>query len=440
MPNPNLPIAGDYNVYVGARYVPLIMGVWSATTAYEPLSVVMFEGNSYTSRTFVPAGVPVTNETYWAATGNYNGQVEQYRQEVVELAKQIVSPARPNLNNRYFLFVGDSYMAPSYNYALLACQNLEIPSDHYYINGVSGAGIVDTTNNTSVISIIRNWVANNPAVVPLITDIFICTGYNDSTQSITKPMIQNSLNTLCDYLDTTFPNTQKNLGMVGFTNSSLTQLVNVSLWYQETWCQHGFNFLSRMSNCLSIYGNLQADKIHPTENGQNWLSRYLTQAILGKPFSFVNYTSIPLSNFSPNTGVTLGEWYLGLYVQEGGAQVQLSCSLNISNLSFTGNQITLGTINNIFGFQDFWLPGQTRIGMNVSSTRNEDLEPLIEDSQGNYPTVNEVVPRAQTIEGNSGYLKLNNNQMIIYYTPIGDINRPFNVNARCSGYYNYFPI
>lgn len=89
MPNPNLPIGGQYNVYTGARYVPLIMGAWSETVAYEPLSVVTYLGNSYTSRTFVPAGVAPTNETYWAATGNYNAQVEQYRQEVEQLAGDV---------------------------------------------------------------------------------------------------------------------------------------------------------------------------------------------------------------------------------------------------------------------------------------------------------------------------------------------------------------
>lgn len=78
-----------YNTYIGARYVPIVMGNWNAETAYEPLSIVMYEGNSYTSRTFVPAGTPVSNETYWALTGNYNAQIEQYRQEVAALQDDV---------------------------------------------------------------------------------------------------------------------------------------------------------------------------------------------------------------------------------------------------------------------------------------------------------------------------------------------------------------
>lgn len=72
--------------YVGARYVPIINGEWDNTKSYDPLIIVTHEGNSYTSRTYVPVGVDILNETYWACTGNYNAQVEAYRQEVEQLS------------------------------------------------------------------------------------------------------------------------------------------------------------------------------------------------------------------------------------------------------------------------------------------------------------------------------------------------------------------
>ena len=70
------------NVYVGHRYVPKIEGEWDKTKLYEPLSIVQYQGNSFTSRQYVPVGVEITNEEYWASTGNYNAQIEQYRQDV----------------------------------------------------------------------------------------------------------------------------------------------------------------------------------------------------------------------------------------------------------------------------------------------------------------------------------------------------------------------
>lgn len=72
-----------YNTYVGARYVPIFDGDWDNTKQYEPLTVVSYQGNSYTSKTYVPTGALITNETYWAKTGNYNAQIEQLYEEVV---------------------------------------------------------------------------------------------------------------------------------------------------------------------------------------------------------------------------------------------------------------------------------------------------------------------------------------------------------------------
>lgn len=54
---------------------------WDKTKTYEPLTIVYYQGNSYTSRQSVPAGVDITDTSYWALTGNYNAQIEQYRKE-----------------------------------------------------------------------------------------------------------------------------------------------------------------------------------------------------------------------------------------------------------------------------------------------------------------------------------------------------------------------
>lgn len=76
---------GSYNTYIGARYVPIFSGQWDNTKSYEPLVIVEYQGNSYTSKTYVPVGADINNTDFWALTGNYNAQVEAYRQEVVEL-------------------------------------------------------------------------------------------------------------------------------------------------------------------------------------------------------------------------------------------------------------------------------------------------------------------------------------------------------------------
>lgn len=79
--------------YVGARYVPLFADPleWDKTKAYEPLTIVYHNGNSYTSRQYVPVGIEITNTGYWALTGNYNAQIEQYRAEVQQYDARITA-------------------------------------------------------------------------------------------------------------------------------------------------------------------------------------------------------------------------------------------------------------------------------------------------------------------------------------------------------------
>lgn len=79
--------------YVGARYVPLIDGEWNIEKNYEPLTIVTYEGNSYTSRKNVPSGIDIKNTDYWANTGNYNAQIEEYRKDVNEISKKLDSKA-----------------------------------------------------------------------------------------------------------------------------------------------------------------------------------------------------------------------------------------------------------------------------------------------------------------------------------------------------------
>lgn len=82
--------------YVGARYVPKIMGEWNKALQYEALSIVTYLGNSFTSKVAVPVNIDITNTDYWVNTGNYNAQVEAYREEALE-AKQLANNTNADL-------------------------------------------------------------------------------------------------------------------------------------------------------------------------------------------------------------------------------------------------------------------------------------------------------------------------------------------------------
>lgn len=82
--------------YVGHRYVPKIMGVWNKLLTYENLSIVTYDNSSYTSKTIVPVGVDISNEKYWIKTGDYNAQVEEFKNDFTAQLAQTKS----NLNIR----------------------------------------------------------------------------------------------------------------------------------------------------------------------------------------------------------------------------------------------------------------------------------------------------------------------------------------------------
>lgn len=86
--------------YIGARYVPVFADPvdWNNTRTYEPLTIVLYQGDSYTSAQYVPKGIDITNEDFWKRTGSYNAQVEQYRKDVVNLTAKLNDVIVPNID------------------------------------------------------------------------------------------------------------------------------------------------------------------------------------------------------------------------------------------------------------------------------------------------------------------------------------------------------
>lgn len=88
--------------YVGSRYVPIFADPieWDNHRSYESLTIVTHDGESYTSKCNVGPGIDITNRRYWAKTGAYNAQVEQYKNEVKDLSSQVTGFASDNAEFR----------------------------------------------------------------------------------------------------------------------------------------------------------------------------------------------------------------------------------------------------------------------------------------------------------------------------------------------------
>ena len=102
-PRPPMPCAPcPPSQYIGSRYVPIFADPieWDIHRSYESLTIVTHDGESYTSKCNVGAGVDITNTRYWAKTGAYNAQVEQYKNEVRDLSSQVTGFASDNAEFR----------------------------------------------------------------------------------------------------------------------------------------------------------------------------------------------------------------------------------------------------------------------------------------------------------------------------------------------------
>ncbi len=77
--------------YIGARYTPIFADPveWSSTRAYEPLTIVTYGNDSYTSKRAVPVGVEITDTEYWVRTSTGNPDISGIDERLMLLGGQI---------------------------------------------------------------------------------------------------------------------------------------------------------------------------------------------------------------------------------------------------------------------------------------------------------------------------------------------------------------
>lgn len=180
--------------YVGARYVPKIMGEWNKALRYEALSIVTYKGNSFTSKIPVPPNIDISNTTYWVNTGNYNAQVEAYRTETAQLKNDLnneITNRKNDLNNETtnrknadkdnILWIGDSYSV-NYNHKLPNGVRDMLNAKNWYEYSKGGAGFAGAWGGASFNDLIeeaKNQMSDSQK--EMIKYVYIVGGANDSS-------------------------------------------------------------------------------------------------------------------------------------------------------------------------------------------------------------------------------------------------------------------
>ena len=95
-PCPPPPFKGGTSMYIGARYVPIFADPveWDDKREYEPLTIVIHNGDCYTSKCYVPKGAqlppyPEGQTKYWVKTSDYNGQFADLKKTVLDLSRLV---------------------------------------------------------------------------------------------------------------------------------------------------------------------------------------------------------------------------------------------------------------------------------------------------------------------------------------------------------------
>lgn len=272
--------------YIGARYVPkfyensLGTNEWTANTAYEPLTIVTRNGNSYTSKKEVPAniGAPETAPEYWASTGIYNQQIDMYREEVNQL-REDVTP----LIDRKFAIITDSYGLTFENvsnpwpviFGLRA--GLTLNTDLWY-EALNGASFANNVLYTTALQTLANRMT--AAERESVTDLLVAGGCNDA--AMTYDNIRAGMSTFINAARAAYPNANIYVACIGGFSNNITSKTNIafnSMAAYSTAGDFGARYLTNVDLLMTNNYLFQADHVHPNQTGMNRLGSAVYMAM-----------------------------------------------------------------------------------------------------------------------------------------------------------------
>lgn len=343
--------------YVGARYVPKFYENsldptscdWESGVGYEPLTVVTYSGDSYTSRKPVPGtvGDPAANPEYWAKTGEFNAAILALQGRMTDAEDRL-----DILENRKFIFIGDSYGNMTGSWIDNVISMLGLTSGNYFVAYENGAGLFMENGGGHTFADILAGLTPSIPDKDAITDIIIGGGVNDYYQSSGYINDSDAYSRLRTAL-APFKNARCQIAAFGKDNHSdqsrFNRYLNMIWKYKNLSSNYGKGLISLMPNShhiMSTSGDFESDGIHPTAAGSVRIAYGVVSGILSGDGQYFNSGSLGVSAAVVNDG--FGQVGSGMFVMDGNnvTFVIPEFALNV----YGTNQITLAKADN-----DTWL-------------------------------------------------------------------------------------
>lgn len=284
--------------YIGARYVPKFYensdgtADWRSGVIYEPLTIVTYNGNSYTSKKVVPAevGNPSSNPDYWVSTGSYNEQVEEYRQEVEDVKTAQATAFNRNANKRV-LIVTDSYGHPfddNPSWVDICRDSIPYESEGYYFGG-AGFGYSESGQYANLrFDRLAQTFAPTVSDPETVTDIVLAAGANDGNQvsdgNYGVAEIKSGFHSFAQYMKSIFTNARLHVGFCGrtFHMGKLLAYLKVRNAYREMADENRYSdWIANLEYALHKEDLLRPDHLHPSAQGMVNIGRMVATFLKG---------------------------------------------------------------------------------------------------------------------------------------------------------------
>lgn len=283
--------------YIGARYVPkfyensLGTSAWEAGVIYEPLTIVTYNGNSYTSKKTVGAeiGDPSSNPDYWVATGVFNQQLADLSTRLAT-AEGEISDIQTDIAtlpvSRKYVLIADSYGVGTTagGQTIGWCQKfkdyLGLDNDSCLISAEGGSGFIG--NAYTFLQQVADAAAAAGDDAPGFTDVIFAGGYNDKAADAAT--IETAIDAAVAAAKAAFVNARIWVTMCGNSGavdgSARQQLAYCAEYYRLGAVRHGAIYFDSW-RILKMSTFMSTDGIHPTSTGYIELAQEIANLVQG---------------------------------------------------------------------------------------------------------------------------------------------------------------